>query len=569
MKMPLCLSFWCYMLLFITLSSESQLKLISKIDEQDDNSTVQYQLGANTVTNYDNEKDLIRYNSNENSIKDNGDMQYAYRINSTRNYHENDDEYYQPIFFSGRMGFPMINHIRYPMINHLIHPELQVDVEKNYKNAMSQKMLENFERTKGKNGSASHDFFKHFNRDNDKNNIVSYKMCENITCIRFCCPFGDRLVDGKCLAKQDDFIHLQNMYGYIDESLQNGNERINELFLLVVHDPCQKTKHDLIMPFYKKEFLIDGSLYLASDQIIVESTSYCFAVVEQNIFAVKVCPRIIERIMDNNYKNRNKSAIIPISTNKELKKIRDKNDSMSYNSFKNFNKDNNKNTIIPYKMCENITCIFLCCPFDKLLVDKKCIDGQDNFIFLQNMYKYINDSLQKGNEGENELFLLVVHDPCQKSGHYTLNSLKRVLLVNGSLYLPDNNTIVESTSYCFANVDDQFDMDGFGVYGLTVKVCFENIRIVNKTFEKINFLETELIIYICSLIGVILCLLMTFVVYSTIPELRNIHGYILCSYSGSLIVAYTVELKYTLVTRDAIGDSICIAYGISYNTQIT
>jgi hypothetical protein len=39
-----------------------------------------------------------------------------------------------------------------------------------------------------------------------------------------------------------------------------------------------------------------------------------------------------------------------------------------------------------------------------------------------------------------------------------------------------------------------------------------------------------------------LCLLMTFIVYSICPELRNMHGYALRSYVVSLIVVYTIPL---------------------------
>ncbi|KAM0730253.1 hypothetical protein ACS0PU_004130 [Formica fusca] len=288
--MFLCLSLWCYMLLFVALSSESGLNF--ETDEQDDNSTVRYQLSANIVRNYDDERNLIWYNSNENSTNDNGDMQLTYRINSTSNNRENDN-----LIFTFLETQTAENH----------ENDSQIPLESHF---MSQEIHKNLKRTEGENSSTSHDPYKNYNRDNNKNNVVPYKMCDNITCIRLCCPFGNHLVDGKCVAEENNFIFLENMYGYIDDLLQNENEKVNELFLLVVHDPCQKTRHYLL-DLYDNVFLIDGSLYLPYSNAIIESTSYCLAIVDQNIFAVNVCFEIMKKIMNNTI-NHNKSAIFPL-----------------------------------------------------------------------------------------------------------------------------------------------------------------------------------------------------------------------------------------------------------------
>ncbi|CAL1687353.1 unnamed protein product [Lasius platythorax] len=48
-------------------------------------------------------------------------------------------------------------------------------------------------------------------------------------------------------------------------------------------------------------------------------------------------------------------------------------------------------------------------------------------------------------------------------------------------------------------------------------------------------------------------------VYSILPELRNIHGFILCRYSGLVFVGYTIELMNILISMNVMGYSICIA----------
>lgn len=93
------------------------------------------------------------------------------------------------------------------------------------------------------------------------------------------------------------------------------------------------------------------------------------------------------------------------------------------------------------------------------------------------MYGYINDSLQNESKDVDKLFLLAVHYPCQKTGHYEINPLnKTVFFLNGSLYIDYYNTSIESTSYCLANVaQDKF----------TVNVCLDIMEeIMSKTTKQ-------------------------------------------------------------------------------------
>ncbi|KAL6433477.1 hypothetical protein ACFW04_006537 [Cataglyphis niger] len=134
---------------------------------------------------------------------------------------------------------------------------------------------------------------KYNNGNNDKNHIVSNEMYNNITCIKLCCPFGDRLVNKNCIAEENEYA-LPNVYGYLNNSMQNENKKINELFPLIVQNPCQETIHFLLYPdyffkYYKYIFFANGSLYLPYFDIFVESTSYCLAVVDHNQFDAIIC----------------------------------------------------------------------------------------------------------------------------------------------------------------------------------------------------------------------------------------------------------------------------------------
>ncbi|CAL1687356.1 unnamed protein product [Lasius platythorax] len=303
------LTLWYCMLPLIASFSEHRSNSTS--DEKEDNySTVPYQLGVNTMRNYDDERDMRWYSLHENFTKDNGDMQYAYSINSTNNHREDEDLVQYKFRAHSSKNHENGSQIM-PVESRTISTEAGIK-----KNFMLWEIHENLTRINDKNDSTSHDFFKNFNRDNDKNNIISHKMCENITCIRLCCPFGNRMVDGKCIAKQGKFIFLQNIYGYINDSLQNKSKRVDEEFLLIVHNPCQESNY--YFDPRNTMFLANGSFYSPYYNTIVDSTSYCFAVTNLNRFIVYICPEIYE-IM-NKARNQNttiiliKSTIFPITS---------------------------------------------------------------------------------------------------------------------------------------------------------------------------------------------------------------------------------------------------------------
>lgn len=62
---------------------------------------------------------------------------------------------------------------------------------------------------------------------------------------------------------------------------------------------------------------------------------------------------------------------------------------------------------------------------------------------------------------------------------------------------------------------------------------------------------------------------MIFITYFIVPELRNIHGFILQRYSGLTFIGCTLVLITILIKKDAMGEFICFACGITYLNCIT
>ncbi|XP_050447943.1 G-protein coupled receptor Mth2-like isoform X3 [Cataglyphis hispanica] len=215
------------------------------------------------------------------------------------------------------------------------------------------------------------------------------------------------------------------------------------------------------------------------------------------------------------------------------------------------NRNDTKNNIFPYEICDNITCIPLCCPLGDRLIEEKCIAGKGNYPF-PDVYSYVrSDSLRREDKKLDALFELVVYDPCQQTERFVLNpddseypNDEYIFLTNGSLYQPYYKDFVPATSYCLAVVDrDKFE----------VTICFGNQTSDNEIPDVNHSLGIPV-----GLIISLPFLLVTFVVYSILPELMNMHGYTLRGYVGSLFIAYTVLVVLQLTKSDAIAYSVCI-----------
>lgn len=240
---------------------------------------------------------------------------------------------------------------------------------------------------------------------------------------------------------------------------------------------------------------------------------------------------------------------------------REHDDSIQYDSrpyaAKNYENNNQtQDNIVPYKMCDNITCIQLCCPFGNVLVNGKCkIIQQDDLIFLDDIFGYINNSLQNKSERIKELFLLIVDDPCQEYDWFY--SLYNILHADGSFYLSDYDATIDSTSYCLANVaKDEFIMN----------ICWDIMEEIKNKTAQLNSLKTHVFISAYCTLGRILLSLVMFIVYTIVPELRNVHGFILRRYSSLIFIGETARLTDVLI--DVKGDIICFASGTTYSNCI-
>ncbi|KYN08302.1 PREDICTED: G-protein coupled receptor Mth2-like [Cyphomyrmex costatus] len=225
--------------------------------------------------------------------------------------------------------------------------------------------------------------------------------------------------------------------------------------------------------------------------------------------------------------------------NDNFTKVEDKNNSTSYELHRNPNKIF-KIPFVQYEACcDNLTCIQLCCPFaNNLTADGQCVHhGQKNFTFPK-MYKDENNS----KETLDELFL-IVRDPCVEGGfgRRLLDHNTHLFLINGSLY-QDDGTIISPTSYCFAilhrNVYDAF-------------FC---------TDEHTKFATYESTFLLVSTPF----LLLTFIIYSVLPEFRNVHGYTVRAYVSSVFITNAITYVDERIPNLA-EKNYCVVLAYIYN----
>ncbi|XP_072744448.1 G-protein coupled receptor Mth2-like isoform X2 [Anoplolepis gracilipes] len=252
-----------------------------------------------------------------------------------------------------------------------------------------------------------------------------------------------------------------------------------------------------------------------------------------------------------------KNSTINLQIYRDMMRIEGKNDFVSYETFnKTSNEIDNKYNVVPYEMCANITCIPLCCSlgdrFDE--EDNICISDNIKYSF-PNVYEYMNDSLQTKNKTVDELFNLTVYDPCQTYDRFLLPygyQYDFKIYTNGSLYLSYFEEFVKRSLYCLAVIeDDKFE----------VTFCANTFDEITdddtKSIESIN------ISYVSLRIVSTLFLVSIFLVYSILSELRNVHGFILCNYSGSLSVAYIIDIVNVLVKANGV-QYLCLTIAFFY-----
>ncbi|XP_011698574.1 PREDICTED: G-protein coupled receptor Mth2-like [Wasmannia auropunctata] len=171
-------------------------------------------------------------------------------------------------------------------------------------------------------------------------------------------------------------------------------------------------------------------------------------------------------------------------------------------------KDNDTIIIFSSDACGDDTCIQLCCPFgERLTSGRKCVPGQDNYAF---------PGVQNNSENKklDELFRLTVRDPCvqQRRAHRILDPDEYAFFANGSLYL-NPNELIPSTSYCLA----VRERDTYDAVACMISMEFP-------VYMSVYFVVTFPL------------LVLTFVIYTILPQLRNMQSYILRVQVASLFI---------------------------------
>ncbi|XP_036138668.1 G-protein coupled receptor Mth2 isoform X2 [Monomorium pharaonis] len=225
---------------------------------------------------------------------------------------------------------------------------------------------------------------------------------------------------------------------------------------------------------------------------------------------------------------------------KYLSKIKNESNFTTYEDGNSNTDYNIKTIIVPNEACHNVTCIQFCCPFDnKLTMKGNCVEKGNGSFFLPAVYKYENDSENK----KNQLLYLTVRDPCvlQGFGRSLLDFKTYKFLIDGSLY-QNTDKLILPTSYCFAIL-------GRDIYD--VIVCNN---------------KTKLPIYVSACLLVSLpFLLLTFVIYSILPELQNMHGYTLRAHVASLFITYAIMYFGQQVSGLADDTTFCISLAYIFN----
>ncbi|XP_029174988.1 G-protein coupled receptor Mth2-like isoform X1 [Nylanderia fulva] len=261
----------CGLLLLIISSSESQQTYTNNKDE-DHHSTIRYEKYADSTTTYSNEIKPLRYDLYErftNNTQHN-EMKYEFSTISTNIDRKDVDSILHKL--RRRSAHNQENDDK--ILKHFHNNSTNVNHKEN---STSQKVYENLLKM---NDSMSNKVFENFTKNSYEINIVPYETCHNITCIQFCCPFGNimRWNDTKCIPKEMTYV-FPNVYKYTNDSTQNENGRVNEFFQLTVYNTCLESEC-YVVPDHQYDYKIfaNGSFYIPYYETLFKSTSYCLGV---------------------------------------------------------------------------------------------------------------------------------------------------------------------------------------------------------------------------------------------------------------------------------------------------
>ena len=206
--------------------------------------------------------------------------------------------------------------------------------------------------------------------------------------------------------------------------------------------------------------------------------------------------------------------------------------------------------------CLTRACLPLCCPFGNRVGRNECIplDNKSDIKFPA-----LHDpETREPHPGKLRIenYHVFTWDPCRGGDRYRLQPEETAedefkFLANGSIYRTYQDDVIDFTNYCLGVVDED---------SYSVVLCFDDMESDGSDTEAANSR-----IAVAFPVGMILSvpfLLITFLVYSVIPELKNMHGATLRGYVGPLIVAYTLLAVVQIAPQEKIPDTLCILMGI-------
>ncbi|XP_076286757.1 G-protein coupled receptor Mth2 isoform X2 [Lasioglossum baleicum] len=197
----------------------------------------------------------------------------------------------------------------------------------------------------------------------------------------------------------------------------------------------------------------------------------------------------------------------------------------------------------------------LCCPLEHLIVNSSCepVGMNDTGVTVQfpDLYSSEGAFEMLDNSTNVDTFRFVNKTPCPNGGQrYPLEYSEFKLLDNGTIYMIFDKEFRNRSQYCLGRLKHAHDR-------YDIIACFEE-----EVLEKRNLLEGTLPV---GMILSIPFLFLTFLVYTVIPELKNMHGRTLRGYVGSLLVSYLGFGILNVTTQDQISDTLCIVFAFVIN----
>ncbi|XP_072758250.1 G-protein coupled receptor Mth2-like isoform X1 [Anoplolepis gracilipes] len=238
------------------------------------------------------------------------------------------------------------------------------------------------------------------------------------------------------------------------------------------------------------------------------------------------------------------------------------------NKYYSNNENDNNNYTVPYKTCDNRTCINLCCPLgDRYDLFNNCTTGGPEYVF-SDVYSFCNETnMQTEHKKIDEMFQLIVQNPCSNNTEIVRISLnndsfdlnKYIFFENGTLFLPYFDQFFESTSYCLA-FSNQDQVDAV-ICSKTLKEAVKKEKDYFITVIKPVIDRMYIFSWICTIVST-LCMLIISLIYNMLPELHNIHSFMLRRYSSMIFIYYISKILVVLIGEKNLGHFISIASGI-------